>query len=601
MQTYDQFHQSRSIKYIDRDFDTLRTALTEYLKAQFPDNFSDFSEESAGIAILEAVCYAGDILNFYIDKQFNELFLATSQEEKNVLSLAKNLGYKPRGKSSSICNNLVFNFNYPTSAVTTNYEFYLKTGTQFSTKEGLSTFELVDTFDTSTITSITRNVDVANNVTSASISGIKIYSGLTKTFQVKIGIAIPFLKVPIPDENILEIFSVSSSDGYQWYEVDYLAQENQFVGTVDSQSDSAATPYILTLKRVPRRFQVEHEENNKKSLRFGSGILGQSDADFIPNPEDFILPPILRGTVSGFSPTNIDPADFINTGTLGSSPSNCTMTIKYRTGGGLRANAATKTISQILQKNIEYKVTGNTFDKSVMEATFSCSNLEPALGGEDEQTLDEIKYNASAFYATQNRIITLQDYIVRCYSMPPKFGTIFRATAMKDPNDKLGIKLAILSRNSDGTLTAATSNLKINLANYLQEFRSLSENINITDGSIINLGLNFSIITDGRRNEQQVLAECLDTMIQYFDIRKWNMGQSISISQISKSLTNVSGVLAVPNIYFSNKTGVESDRTYSSTQFNVDNRTKNYIIICDPNSVFEIKHPKFDIRGNVLS
>lgn len=599
---YKNIKRAADIDYMSRDFDSLRRKLTDYIRQNFPDTFSDFSDESSGMAILETVCYAGDILNFYLDKQFNELFLQTAIEEKNVVALANNLGYKIKGNAAAQ-GHVTFNFNYPTSGIVTSFDFILKKGTRFANNAGDATFEMVDDIDTGTVTSITRIIDVVNNVTSASISGIQVLAGTSKTYQVRIGAPVAFLRLPLPESNILEILSVTSSDGNTWYEVDYLAQENQMVGLMNSQSTSGAVPYVLTLRRVPRRFTVERNTSGEMNLRFGSGVLSQNDSEFIPNPEDFIIPYTLRGTVSGFSPAAVDPSDFVNTGTLGAAPSNVTLTIKYRSGGGLKSNASINTITTILGKIIEYKASGNTFDKSIMESTMKAFNFDPILGGADPETLDQIKYNASAFYAAQSRCVTHQDYIVRTYTLPSKFGSIFRASAGRDASDRLGVKLSVLARNSDKTLTASTTALKVNLVKYLDQFRSLSDNVKIADGRIINFGIRFGIVTDQTLNQQEVLANCIMTLQDYFNIEKWNMGQSISISLVHKAVTDVSGVLAVPRLDFIQFNAGIQDRIYSQSHqfYNMQSSTRNNIISCDPDMIFELRYPNYDILGSVLT
>lgn len=601
MELYNQIKKIPTISYTSRDFDSLRSSLVNYISQQFPDSFNDFSDQSAGMALLESVCYAGDILNFYLDHQFNELFLFTAQEEKNIIAEAKNLGYIIRGKAASQNNNIVLTFNYPTSGVTTAYEFTLRKGTRFSDKSGNVTQEML--YDVDSSLSASKIVDVANNVTSASISGISTLGGVTKIYQINIGSAVPFLKLPLPSQDVLEILSITSSDGFTWYEVDYLAQENQFVGLVNDQSTSAQVPYVLTLKRVPRRFTLEREANGQAYLRFGSGTMDLSDAEFIPNPEDYILPLGIRGAVSGFSPASVDPSDFINTRTLGVAPANCTLTIKYRSGGGLASNASANILTEIVQKYLEYKTTGNDFNKSKMEASMKISNPEPCTGGEDEETLDQIKYNASANLASQLRCVTLQDYIVRTYTMPPNFGCVFRATASKDPNNFNGLRLSIITRNSDGTLTTASDALKINVANYLKEFKSISENLNIVDGKVINLGINFSLISDKTTNQQEILANALLKLQEFFDIRRWNIGQSISISLIQKELVNITGVLAVPEVKFVQMPPSYAGRTYidSSGYYNLQARIKNNIVQCDPDCIFEVRYPKFDVSGSIIS
>lgn len=598
---YSELQPQRDINYISRNFDNLRSSLVSYLQNQFPDAWQDFTDVSSGMAILEAVCYAGDILNFYIDKQFNELFLDTAYEERNVLALAKNLGYKPRGKSASVSNNLILNFNYPVSSSTTDYEFVLRKGTQFSNQDGTNFYEMLDDIDSSTITSKSTVVDSVNNVTSASISGIRIVAGLTKNYQVNTGTPIPFLKVPLPDNNIIEIEAVSSSDGSVWYEVDYLAQENVFVGLVNSQATSGTVPFVLTLKRVPKRYVVERSAGGETALRFGSGVLSYQDSEYIPNPEDIILPPSVRGAVSGFSPIYVDPSDFLNTGTLGAAPQNVTLFIRYRAGGGLGSNAASNTINQITQKYLDYKALGNAFAKSQLESSMVVKNLDPATGGDDEETLDQIKHNASAFFATQSRCVTLQDYVVRSYTMPTKFGTVFRATAAKDPLDKLGVRFTILSRNSDGTLTTASDALKLNLAMYLNQFRSLSENLNITDANIVNIAISFGVVTDSVTPQQEILANCFQRLINYFDIRRWNVGDHISISMAQHQLMTVSGVLAVPQFQITNIVDSIGSRTYSSYSYPIDANIHQYILFSLPQNIFEVRYPLFDIRGSVIS
>lgn len=594
--------QQRDISYISRDFNSLRTNLSNYLKIQFPNTFSDFTDVSSGMAFLELVCYVGDILNFYLDKQFNEIFLQEAQEEKNIIALAKNLGYPTRGKAAAINDNIVLTFVYPATGISTsNFDFILYSGSRFSTQAGDVTFELSDNVDTSLTANKSTTANIAANSTTCSISGITVIAGVTKNFTTQIGNIIPFLKIPLPDNDILEVISISGSDGSIWYQVDYLAQENTFVGVMNTDSSSSTIPYIMTLKRVPKRFTLERDVNGQAAVRFGSGVITTTDSEFIPNPEDFILPVTLRGTVSGFSPAIVDPADFINTGTLGASPSNVTLNIKYRTGGGLNTNIVSNSITRISLKNLSYKVTGNTFLKSQLETTMTVSNPEPCGGGDDYENLQSIKENASAFFAAQNRVVTLQDYIVRIMTMPAKFGSVFRATASKDPQDRMGIKLSVIARNSDGTLTQAPNSLKINVANYLLQFKSYSENINIVDANIIDIGVQFGIVVDGRTNNQEILANCLQTLTNFFDISTWNIGQSISISMIMHELSSINGVLAVPIVNITNLVGVINNRQYSNTAYNIQGNMKNFVIQCDNNSIFQVHYTNWDIQGAILS
>lgn len=600
MNLFSQIKQQRDINYLSRDFSSLKDSAIEYLKLQFPSSYNDFSDISSGVALIELIAYVGDILNFYIDKQFQEIFLSSAQEEKNIIALAKNLGYKPRGKSASVCNNVQFSFNYTiTGSSSSNLEFYLRKGSRIGTKNGIS-FELLEDLDTSLSAGKTTTVDTINNVVSASFTGLKVASGITRKFNFLVNQPTQFLKITLPDKDVLEIISVTSSDGNLWYETEFLAQENVFVGTPNLTSSSGDVPYILRLKRVPKRFVVEKEANGFSSLRFGSGTMSLTDAEFIPNPEDFILPATLRGTVSSFNASAIDPYDFINTGTLGNAPANVTLTIDYRVGGGLSNNVSTNSITQIQSKIIDYKVTGNNILKGKLEDSMRVTNLDISSGGEEEEDLQTLKENASAFFAAQNRIVSLQDYIVRAVTMPTKFGSVFRATASKDINDKLGVNLSIITRQSDGTLTSSSNSLKINVVNYLNQFKSWSENLNIKDAKIINIGINFSIVTDKKTNNFEILSNCIKKLQEYFNVKKWNIGDSISQSLVMNELHKVNGVLSVPSLNFYNIINTVGGRSYSSEIYDIPFHTKNFIIEAESDCIFEVRYPLFDIQGSVL-
>ena len=80
--------------YLNRDFTQLRNALIEYTKTYYPETYKDFNETSPGMMLIELSAYVGDVLNFYIDKQYRELILTMAQEKKNVVHVAKMLGYK---------------------------------------------------------------------------------------------------------------------------------------------------------------------------------------------------------------------------------------------------------------------------------------------------------------------------------------------------------------------------------------------------------------------------------------------------------------------------------------------------------------------------
>ena len=92
---------NRNIKYINRDFNDLRSSLINYSKTYFPNTYSDFSEDSPGMLFMEMASYVGDVLSFYQDNQIQENFLQYARQTDNLYSLAYMMGYTPKVTSVS--------------------------------------------------------------------------------------------------------------------------------------------------------------------------------------------------------------------------------------------------------------------------------------------------------------------------------------------------------------------------------------------------------------------------------------------------------------------------------------------------------------------
>ena len=89
------------INYTNKDFNSIKNDLLEYARIHYPNTYKDFSENSFGSYVLDAVSYVGDQLSFYLDYQVNETFLETAIEYDNIKRMAKNFGYKFRRRPSA--------------------------------------------------------------------------------------------------------------------------------------------------------------------------------------------------------------------------------------------------------------------------------------------------------------------------------------------------------------------------------------------------------------------------------------------------------------------------------------------------------------------
>ena len=589
---------NRDINYLSKDFDSIKADLIDYVKRHFPSDWRDFNDASGGMALLELIAYVGDILSFNIDRQVNEAYINRAVELKNIVSLAQNFGYKPKNQTPAVVNLAVSaNMTNTTSAETL---FTLKKGaTVLTNYEPVVAFEILSDIDFANPAN--RIIQTAGGTTTVSVSGVSAVAGISKIFKYQAADPVKFLKITLPDSNINEVMSVSASDGSEYFEVDNLARDTIFIGDVNTSGSSGDAGYIMKLKRVPKRYVVERDPTGLTSIRFGPGVLMESDAEVIPNPNDFVLPPTLRGSPSGFAPAAIDSTNFLKTKSLGVAPQNTNITITYRAGGGVVTNVGADTLTRIINKDLVF-ATPNLDSLSATVVTnisnsLSCNNGEQASGGEQSESVASIRENAVYNMGSQLRCVTLQDYQARVMSMPAHFGSVFRSFVRKDPNNSMGVEMFIVTRNNQKQLTLPSGVIINNIETYIKNFKSFSDTIKLTPGRVINIGVDFTIVPRADANAQEALMECILVLQRLFDTTRTNFNDSIVIPDIQSRLQSLRKVRSVPDLKIVNKTTTVGSRTYSGTEFNINANTNSGILQFPQNSVWELKYPNFDITG----
>ena len=600
------YQKKRNIKYLNRDFDSYKRDLIEHFKIYFGDTVQDFNESSIGMQLTELVAFMGDNLSYYLDRKVDESFLETAREKKNIFKHAKQLGFKAFGKTSAVG---VVDGYIKVPAITTDalispdlrYAGTIKRGAKLKSNSGETYETLVDAdFSTSDV-----SIEVAERDSSTGQpktyalrkEAIDVKAGETKTATFSIGAYAPFTKITISEDDVLEVLSVTDAEGNKWYEVDYLAQDTVFDGVANTSADAANVPYVLKLRSVPYRFVTEYNiDTNRMSLVFGTGDAQNFDGELIPDLGELALP--LYGKDS-FTDFFLDPQNFLKTRTMGLAPVNTTLYVSYRVGGGAKTNAGAGEVSTV--SNSTFDVADSTLSTSVIKdiaGSFSVLNPRPVQGGKDEMTIDEIKSLVAANFAAQGRLVTAEDFVIRTLSMPAKFGSVFRAATKSSAINKNAVELIILSKDSNGYVTVAPLDLKKNIKTYLSRFRMMTDSIEELDGEIINLAVNFGVLSSPDFIKSEVLSNCIIALQEYFAIDRWQIGQPINLTSIYALLAAIPGVLSVIELKFINRVGNYDNRTYSNTQHNISENTENGIIYCKENAIFEIKFLGKDIIGS---
>jgi len=622
--------EKKNIKYLEKDFSQFRSNLIDFAKTYFPDTYNDFNESSPGMMFIEMAAYVGDVLSFYMDSQLKETLTEFAEEKANVYSIAYGLGYKPKNYVAAATSLDIFQIvpsvgSGGSTSPDYNYALTIPAGMQVSSTENTTVsfrtihdidFQYSSSLDPTEVTVYQVDSNTSEPTFYLLKKSTKVVSGTVKTSTYTFGSPKQYDKINLSDDQVIEVVDIYDSDDNRWTEVQYLAQEGVFdslrniaANDPDLNQYNDTAPYLLKIKKTPRRFISRFDKDDKMMIQFGAGISAGDDETIIPNPDNVGL--ALPYGVNG--ETSIDPSNFTFTRAYGLAPSDTTLTVRYTVGNGVTDNVASNTLTDITSVTYTTNSTGlNNSLLNQVKGSVACTNPVAASGGRTSQDIDEVRNNALAHFAAQNRIITREDYIVRAYSMPSKFGAIAKAYIVPDdqldsstpagtriPNP-LALNLYTLGYDSNTNLTRLNLAVKENLKTYLDQFRMLTDAVNIKDAFIINIGINFEIISRPNYNDNEVILRCIATLRDMFAVKKWQINQPIIKADIYTELDKVDGVQTVTNCEIINLW--DSTQGYSGNIYNIETATKNGIIYpsLDP-SIFEIKYLDSNIKGRTVS
>ena len=583
MPTYgkENFKES-NVNYLNKDFTALKESLMDYAKSYFPNTYRDFNETSPGMMLLEMNAYVGDVLSFYIDQQYQEMLLPLAEERRNIITMAKMFGYKVKPIVPSYVN-LTFTSEVNASSGDVSKVDYSNAGTfdagiEISSDTNsdiiFTTLEPIDFRITGSNDGDTIGTTAASGLASTyTLSrNVKAVSATEKTISFQVGVPEKFKTLTIPDTNVIDIISCVDSNGNNWYEVDFLAQDKVVIQThytddinrdsayVDATglSSTSAVPYSLSYITTTKRFTRETNQNNTTSLVFGNGVLkdGQVVDDSFIDTEQIGI--IIPGQTNDLN-NAIDPLLGDEYSTLGETPNNTTLTITYRVGGGVSSNVPSGDISTTPSLTAQ---NGNT------SATLtSVTNNRPARGGKDEEDTTEIKERAKAFFSTQNRCVTKEDYEARVLNVPSKFGNIAKA---------------YVARNIEGDTAIVGQSELDEAASFLQsELQSMISEMNNIQTEIVNASLDEAAVDILLANRVGNLATTTQNLlsnqvpiIQQTDISTFEMS---SINIYLLGYNNLKQLVGNPH----SSTLGTSDNLPTTLTSNIKNYLENFKLMTD--------------------
>lgn len=619
----------KEIRYLNKDFSGFRNQLVDFTKQYFPETYNDFNETSPGMMFVEMASMVGDVLSFYTDHALRENMLQYAQEKDNVIKIARALGYQAKASVAATVELDVFCI-VPATGTGVNsepdmrYTPTIAAGMECSAEsDPTQTFTTLHEVDFSYTGSSTQAED-STEVTVFSIDDVsgeptnylfkkkvRAIGGRRETQTFTIGSAEKFKTIKINSDKVVHIESCTDSDNNEWYEVPYLAQDTVFEeirnneqSAPNESGNSNTVPYLLKLKKTARRFTTYIDSGSYTYLQFGSGVSNGPDEILVPNPAT--LGNVLNVGATQDLDGSFDPANIMFTKAYGQAPSNTTLTVSYIDGGGLASNVVSGDINNIVNKTTTQYRDG--LDEALADAvldSIAVSNPNPASGGKESDSIEDIRYNAMGAYASQNRAVTMEDYIARVYAMPAKYGGVAKAYIAQsdilanEAENPLALDLYVLSYDLNKNFTHTTDTAKKNIQTYLSQYRMLTDAINIRNGFIVNIGVDFDIVPRQNQNGNEVILRCIDRLKQYFDPENWQIQQPILLTELQNVLDQVPGVQMVQKLEIINK--ISTSNGYSGINYDIKAATeKNVIYPSQTPMIWEVKYPDQDLRGRIV-
>ena len=662
----------KKISYLNRNFTDYRNSLVNFTKEYYPALQDTFNDASVGSWLIDLVAAVSDNLSYLADRVYQETSVNSAQQMSSLMNLARSKGLKVPGPKASVAE-VELTCVLPTTTKNSNdesttreprwdYSPLLRKGMQFAA--GTQIFELMDDVDFSHQADNNgfsdRTINVNRNANGSIVSytigkRALVVSGKSKIYKrvIRATDIVPFMEFIIPDKDVMNVESIIFKDGtdymadpdiseFEFTEEFTPAQRNR-IGKVDvyryfevdSLSDQARWGDVLQTDGNPEvyEYQYTNDENNEHPHYFiTKGEWKPLKQKFITEFTDSGYLKIIFGAGKTDGREDIDISNastfgryqiskMINNDSLGVLPrQDMTMYVRYRVGGGTASNVAEGAINTIAYYDMQIGCVPD-LDQNVIEAvkqTITVYNVTPSVSGKDMPSEDEVRNLIKYSNGAQNRCVTVKDYYERILKLPAKYGTPFRIGVLEENNK---IKVNMLGIDYERHLSPVMPDLLVkNIQEYLKQYRMITDYVEIRPGKIINISVEVDMFIDKNFNKANVIKHTIDTIYDYMDIEKHQMGEDIYISDIIKEIMKVDGVINVFDFRVFNEyngdysltqsdlpkyTPYDCDNGMFSEGFTTDDQPDRFqidvaaldgILYCDSESMFEIKYKDRDIR-----
>ena len=590
------------IRYTSRSFQTIKRDLVEHAQRYYPNFYNDFSENSFGSMVFDSVSYVGDMLSFYLDYQTNESFLETATSLDNLRKLANQMGYNYYG-NPAVYGTATFYCRVPANSLGLGPDVrfipVLEKGTKIKTTDGASfrTTQDIDFNNPSVDVVAARFDETTGKPTDYALRTFcLVRSGVEYFVEREVTTSTDFLRIRVGDQTINEILTVFDSEGHQYYEVDNLSQEVVYLQQSNSNVHVDEVPSILKPFIASRRFVVEQDETGTY-LQFGFGSETEIDKFGLTDPSQVVLKMTGKNYITD---TAFDPNRFLGTDKFGISPRNTTLLITYGGNNSNSLNVSINGFSEVSQPLIKFPAdtSNNSVTQNEVTSTVEVSNDAAIINDNTLPTADEIRYRSYAVYSAQNRVVTKNDYEAYVYQMPTSLGRVTRVSVVNDPSGiNKRLAMYVISKDNDGYFVNTNGTVKSNLKVWLNKNRMMTDQVDVFDAAIINIGFNYKYTTESGFSKTSVQAD-VNAAVRKLFAEKQYLGEPVYITTIYQTVNRVQGVVDTLKV----TPLIKQSANYSNLGLEIDDvlSKDGTFLKCPKNCVFEIKYPDQDLKGTIL-
>ena len=586
-----------SIDYTARDFETIKKRLVEYVKINYPDTYKDFNASSFGSLMFDLVAYVGDTLSFYTDYVASESNLATAQEQTQVEDLAAENGFYPGGAAlvRTIAQlGLLIPANPDGTGLAEEYidaltimagqtVFTDQTGLTFS----LDTDQVIDLSSLDSTNFETVTIDGSTVKFFGVVVDVPLVCGRQTTETFEVGEPNLAARFYLENSNVSEVLSVISAEGNEWYRVPSLAQNYIWVSRRNQNSSDYQSPAMMVKKLVPRRFEL-NKRGGRTYLQFGNSSESAFNTKNIAEPAEQIMKLTGKPYISD---TVLDPTKLTQSESLGIAPANTTVAVTYRYNERSNVNVPARALNVVSNIGLFFGNEGG-LDPSILQyirENVTITNKEPVNGDISELNTEEIKHRAKGAFASQRRAVTLEDYKSAVYAMANTYGKVKRCNIVRDTNDyRRSLTMYIMAEDSKGKLQVPSTNLLQSAKSWVNQYRMVSDSVDIFPAKLINLGIEYDIVPMGGFSMSSLTGLIREALFEEITSRVPEIGEHFSLSDVQRFIQNFEGVEQVNNVRVVSKTGAGYDANLYNIEHNMSaSRNRLYV---EHDHIWEIKN-----------